>query len=185
MSAIGRPIVTEAEYLAWDLAHEGKHEFVNFEIVAMAGASEGHGIVVANAALALGVRLRGGPCRLFIADLRVRIDETGLYAYPDVVVVCGERRFAPTTPESLLNPSVIIEVLSPTTATYDRGAKVAHYRRRPTVSDIVLLDPDARTVEHYARLGDEEWRLATLRDGELGLVALGLAIPVAELFEGL
>lgn len=185
MSAVEHPAVTEAEYLAWDLAHEGKHEFVNGEILAMAGASRDHGVVVANAAIAIGLQLRRGPCRPFIADLRVRIDETGLYAYPDLVVVCGEQQFAPTTPESLLNPSVIVEVISPTTATYDRGAKVAHYRQRPTVTDIVLLDPAQRTVEHYHRVSATEWRLLVLTEGELVLEAIGARVAIAELFEGL
>jgi Uma2 family endonuclease len=182
MSAI--PPSTEAEYLAWDLAHDGRHEFVNGQIVAMAGAGEEHGLVVTNATLAFGTRLRGSSCRVFVADLRVRIDETGLYAYPDLVVVCGERRFAPTTPESLLNPTVLLEVASPTTEAYDRGAKAAHYRRRPSVQDIVLLDPGRRTVEHYRRLGPEQWHLETRADGEIALESLGIRIPVAELFDG-
>src|SRR5687768_4201773 len=118
MSAVPSPTVTEAEYLAYDLAHEGKHELVGGVIVAMAGASEAHGVVVSNAHLAIGGRLRGSRCRSFVADLRVRISETGLYAYPDVVVVCGPREFAPTNPETLLNPRVIVEVLSPSTEAY-------------------------------------------------------------------
>ncbi len=185
MSAIPQHIITEAEYLAFDLEHEGKHEFVNGEILAMAGATEAHGIVTANVTIAFGSRLRGSPCRPFVADLRVRIDETGLYAYPDVVVVCGEREFAPTTPETLLNPTVLVEVLSPSTATYDRGAKAEHFRRRASVTDVVLIDPEDRTIAHYHRLSADEWHLTTLREGELVLKAIGIAVPLAEVFEGL
>lgn len=185
MPALEKRTVSEAEYLAWDLAHEGKHELVNGELIAMAGASEAHGVVVGNLAGALFLRLRGSPCRAFIADLRVHLEETGLYAYPDVVVVCGERRFAPTTPESLLNPTVIFEVLSPSTATFDRGAKAAHYRRAGSVTDVVLLDPASRSAEHYQRRGAEEWRLVTQREGELDLLSLGVKLPLSELVEGL
>ncbi|MBI5493598.1 MAG: Uma2 family endonuclease [Deltaproteobacteria bacterium] len=115
--------MTEEQYLAFDIANEGKHEFVNGEAVAMAGASEAHSILQANILVALTNRLRGGRCRVHGSDLRVRLAETGMYAYPDVTVVCGKAEFAPTRPESLLNPRVIVEVLSETTANYDLGAK--------------------------------------------------------------
>lgn len=185
MSTLPRLDFTEEEYLAYDLAHEGKHEFVNGEIVAMSGASEDHGLVVGNLHGALHQQLRGRPCRAFIADLRVRIDETGLYAYPDIVVTCGEREFAPTKPDSLLNPTVIFEVLSPSTENHDRGTKVAHYRRRPSLRDIVLVHPIARYVEHYARVSDNEWRIVTLTSGDLALPSIGAKLPLAEIFEGL
>ncbi len=185
MSAIPSTAATEAEYLAHDLAHEGKHEFVNGQILAMARASEDHGIVVSNVHGALFPRFRGSPCRAFVADLRVRIDETGLYAYPDDVVVCGERQFAPTNPESLVNPTVLVEVASPSTEAYDRGARAAHYRRRPSVQEILLVDPARRSVEHYRRLGPEQWNLETRTVGDLALDSLGIRVPVAELFEGL
>lgn len=185
MSTASRTAFDVEAYLAWDASHEGRHELVNGEILAMTGAGEAHGIVVGNAFLALASRLRGSPCRAFVADLRVRIAETDLYAYPDLVAVYGERLFEPTTPETLVNPGLLIEVLSPSTASYDRGAKVAHYRRGPSVTDIVLLDPEERTVEHYARVGPDEWRLTLRRDGVVALVGLGVELPLAELFEGL
>jgi Uma2 family endonuclease len=99
--------------------------------------------------------------------------------------VCGEREFAPTTPESLLNPTVLIEVASPSTEAYDRGAKAAHYRRRPTVQEILLVDPARRSVEHYRRTGAERWDLETRTEGEIRLPSLGISVPIAELFEGL
>lgn len=131
--------VSDGEYLALDAASDEKSEFVNGEIVAMAGATEAHSLLQANALIAFARRLHGGgPSRVHGPDLRVRIDETGMYAYPDVVVVCGKPEWAPTRPESLLNPSVIVEVLSESTAGYDRGPKLHHYRRRPSVQAILL-----------------------------------------------
>lgn len=109
MQAQKLPQVTVAEYLEYDRTHDGRHEYVNGEIIAMAGASMAHGSLVSNAHFRLRQSMRGG-CRAVIADLRVAIDETGLYAYPDITVVCGEPDLAPTTPETLLNPAVLIEV---------------------------------------------------------------------------
>lgn len=135
MSA-AKKIITELEYLAFDEAHEGKHEFVNGEILAMAGATLAHMRATQNTWRALDRAFEGRPCEAFIAEFRVSIDETGMYAYPDVVVVCGEQQVSETVPESLLNPTILVEVLSPSTARYDRGEKAAHYRRGASVTDI-------------------------------------------------
>ena len=126
-------MMTEAEYLEYDRTHDGKYEYVNGEVVAMSGVSDAHDRIQVNATVALANRLRGGPGRVRGADLRVRLDETGLYGYPDLTIVYGEPAFAATRPVTLLNPRVIIEVLSETTEEYDRGAKVAHYRQRAMV----------------------------------------------------
>lgn len=177
--------VTEDEYLAFDLASDGKNEFVNGEIVAMSGVSEPHAVVSGNIFGELFARLRGSPCRPFIADLRVRIDETGLYAYPDIVVACGPREFAPTTPETLLNPRVVVEVLSPSTESYDRGAKTSHYRQRESIQEIVLVDPIKRNIDHYRRVSANEWRLVNLTEGDLVLDSIGATLPLAAIFEDL
>lgn len=165
-----------AEYLAHDLAHEGRHEWVNGEIVAMAGASEAHGIIASNLAFILRSRLGSDPCRVFIADLRVAVEATDLYCYPDLVVVCGERQFLPTTPVTLTNPTVLIEVLSPATEAYDRGAKAAHYRRCPSVRGVVLVDSERRHVEVLAR-DAEGWRLVEA-SGTASIVVAGLGVSL-------
>jgi Uma2 family endonuclease len=178
--------VTEEEYLAWDLAHEGKHEFVNGEILAMAGTDPTHDRVVANLLAALTVRLRGGPCRVHTADLRVRTDETGLYSYPDLTVVCGEPTFAPTRPATLLNPTVLIEVLSPTTAAWDTGGKAAHYRRRASLRGHLLVTVPDRRIELYERRPDDRWLLTPV-EGEaavLRIEVLGVDLPLSEVFDG-
>jgi Uma2 family endonuclease len=176
--------MTEEEYLEYDRTHDGKREFVNGELIDMAGASEAHGLIVTNLILAIGMRLRGGACRAFVADMRLRIDETGLYAYPDIVVVCGKAEFAPTRPESLLNPSMVVEVLSPTTAGYDRGAKLEHYRRRPSIRAILLVDSVERRLTRYIRNADDTWTLADHLDGAVPIGPLELELTMDEIFEG-
>lgn len=174
--------MTEAEYLAYDQDRDVKHEFVNGEVVAMAGVTESHSALQVNLTLALGTRLRGGECRVHGSDLRVRLDETGLYGYPDLTVVCGEARFAPTKPVSLLNPCLIVEVLSESTEEYDRGAKVAHYRHRSSVDTILLVDSRRRLVELLTRNPDGTWTLSEHTTGAFAV--LGHTIPLDELYEG-
>jgi len=175
-------MMTEAEYLEYDRTHEGKHEYVNGEVVAMSGVSDAHDRIQVNTTLALGTRFRGGPCRVRGADLRVRLDETGLYCYPDLTVVCGEPAFASTRPVTLLNPRVIVEVLSETTEEYDRGAKVAHYRHRTSVDLLLLIDSRRRMIERQQRNPDGTW---TLSEHTTGAVAvLEHAIPFDEIYDG-
>lgn len=185
MSTLPTIPVTEEEYLAYDLASDGKNEFVNGEIVAMSGATESHGTVAGNLARMLLTHLRGTPCRPFMGDMRVRVDETGLYAYPDIVVACRPREYAPTTPETLLNPRVIVEVLSPSTELYDRGAKTLHYRQRESVQEIVLVHPLKLSIEHYRRISANDWRILNLTEGDLVLESIGATLPLAAIFEDL
>jgi Uma2 family endonuclease len=176
--------VSEAEYLAYDLANEGRHEYLSGDIVAMAGAEPRHDRVVTNLHIALGLRLRGTPCRSHTADQRVRFDETGLYAYPDLSVVCGSPVYADTHPRTLLNPTLVVEVLSKSTASWD-AVKAAHYRRRASVRAYVLVSIPDRRVELYERRPDDRWLLTTfLGDAILGLGALDIALPLSELWDG-
>ncbi len=185
MSTLPHIPVTEEEYLAYDLASDGKNEFVNGEILAMSGATDTHNAVVWHLSGLLYQQLRGKPCRASVGDMRVRIDETGLYAYPDLVVTCGPREFVPSNPETLLNPRVIVEVLSPSTEWYDRGAKTSHYRQRETVQEIVLVDPIKRNIDHYRRISANEWRVVNLTEGDLVLESIGATLPLAAIFEDL
>lgn len=118
------------------------------------------------------------------AIARVRHDETGMYAYPDLVVVCGEPEFADTRPETLLSPRIVVEVLSESTEDYDRGAKAAHYRHRASVDAVVFVDSRRRYVELQTRNADGTWTLAERTAGELPLVALEFAVPLDEIYEG-
>jgi Uma2 family endonuclease len=148
----------------------------------MSGVSDAHDRVQVNATVALANRLRGGRCRVRGADLRVCPDETGLYCYPDLTIVCGEPVFAATRPVTLLNPRVIIEVLSETTEEYDRGAKIAHYRHRASVDLILLIDSQRRMVERQQRNPDGTWTLSEHTRGTVAL--LEHEVPLDELYDG-
>lgn len=175
-------MMTEAEYLEYDRTHDGKHEYVNGEVVAMSGVSDAHDRIQVNATVTLATRLRPGPCRVRGPDLRVRLDETGPYCYPDLTIVCGEPAFTATRPVTLLNPRVIIEVLSETTEEYDRGAKIAHYRHRASVDLILLIDSQRRMVERQQRNPDGTWTLSEHTSGMV--VVLEHEVPLDELYDG-
>jgi Uma2 family endonuclease len=130
------------------------------------------------------VRLRGGPCRSFATDLRVHVPATGLFTYPDVAVVCGVIERFEKDAATILNPSVIVEVLSESTEAYDRGAKFAHYRSIPSLRSYVLVDHAALRVERFDRLDDADWRLHEATE-DVELPSLSIAIPLAEIFESL
>ena len=173
--------MSEAEYLEYDRTHEGKHELINGEVVAMSGVSDAHDRIEVNTIVALSSRLAGGPCRVRNSNLRVRLDETGLYCYPDATIVCGEPVFAPTRPVTLLNPRVVIEVLSETTEEYDRGAKAAHYRHRASVDLILLIDSRRRFVERQQRNPDGTW---TLSEHTSGVVRVfDFEVPLDEVYD--
>jgi Uma2 family endonuclease len=172
--------MTEAEYLEYDRTHDGKHELVNGEVLAMSGVSDAHDRIEVNAITALATRLANGPCRVRGSNLRVRLDETGLYCYPDLTVVCGDPAFAPTRPVTLLNPRVLVEVLSETTEEYDRGAKAAHYRQRASVDIILLIDSRRRLVERQARNADGTWTLSEHTGGAVRV--LDFDVPLDELY---
>ncbi len=161
MSTASVARVDVADYLAQEATAETKHEFVNGEIVAMAGADWEHEVVKSTLARRVGNALEanGRPCVALVSDTRVRIDETGLHAYPDITVVCGRPDFDRThAPPTLLNPQVIFEVLSPSTEAYDRGAKAGHYRQRASLMEYVLVSSTERSVEVLRRDEGGWWK---------------------------
>lgn len=185
MAAAAKPVITEAEYLAYDLAHEARCEFVNGEIIAMAGASERHELLVMNLGRVIGNCLRGRTCRVYGSNLRIKTDDTGMYAYPDATVVCGASRVLGTNPVTLTNPHVVFEVLSETTEKYDRGAKFAHYRHLRSLKAYVLVASDERRVEVYARNDNNTWTMAeAVGTGEVGIAAIDVAFELTTLYEG-
>lgn len=182
MSALAGTRLSVEEYLAWDLAHEGKHEFVNGEMWAMAGAHTVHNLLTANITLALGRRLERTPYFPLTGDMRVLIDETGLFCYPDLTIVCGRPETLPTTPPTLTNPRVIVEVLSPSTALFDKDVKFAHYRRRASVEAVIFVSWPDRRVEIYTR-DAPGWRLTEAQGNEtLPVNCLGIELPLDEVY---
>ena len=182
-SAATKKRFTPQEYLALERKSETRNEYYNGEIFAMAGASREHNLIVANLLRDIGNQLEDRPCESYPGDMRVSIEATGLYTYPDVSVVCGEPRFQDSEVDTLLNPTVIIEVLSPTTAAYDRGDKFRHYRRIDSLREFVLISQDRIMVERYTRRGND-WVLSDLTDPDqvLKLESIGCQIPLGRIY---
>jgi Uma2 family endonuclease len=154
-------------------------------MVALAGTSEPHNRIIVNIARELSIRLRGMPCKPYVTDLRVRVSDTGLYTYPDALVVCGKAEFIDDHTDTLTNPAVIFEVLSPSTEAYDRGEKFSHYRRLHSLRDYVLVAQDRCGIEHYTRQAGNLWLMRSidqLGDG-LDIATIGCSIPVADIYE--
>ncbi|MCW3096661.1 MAG: hypothetical protein JWL77_2279 [Chthonomonadaceae bacterium] len=174
------------EYLNWEEDQPTKHEYFHGRVYAMTGGSLEHITIIQNLGLSLGNRLKGGGCRVFTSELRVKVDATGLYTYPDAVVVCGEMQLDRRTKSvTLLNPTLIIEVLSASTEAYDRGDKFAHFRTLPSLTDYILISTTSAQVEHFQRQPDGDW-LLTVRSGletTLTLKTLGIELPFAEIYE--
>ncbi|MBX9622303.1 MAG: Uma2 family endonuclease [Gemmataceae bacterium] len=158
MSAVPNPRkLTEEEYLARDRAATVKSEFLDGVIYAMAGASYAHNVVNDDLARHLGNQLAGGPCRTLSRDMRVKVRATGLNTYPDLIVLCGPPEFDGDRTDTLLNPTVLIEVLSDSTASYDRGTKFRHYKRIPSLREYVMVAQDEPAVDRYVRQADGTW----------------------------
>ena len=158
MSVQLKPFLSPQEYLAMERQAETKSEYYAGEVFAMAGASRRHVRIMVNTILSLAAQLKERQCEVFTSDLRVKVSATGLYTYPDVVVVCGKPRFDDDQEDTLLNPTVIVEVLSKSTEAYDRGEKFAMYRALESMTDYLLIAQDIARLEHYARQPDGSWR---------------------------
>lgn len=151
---------TPEEYLALEREAEFKSEYIDGEIFSMVGASESHNIIVVNIVTQINIQLKKRPCKVYSNDMRVDVRERGLYAYPDVVVVCGEAKFRDKRTDNLLNPSVIIEVLSTSTQVYDRWEKFVKYRRIESLSEYLLVAQDKPRVDHYLRQPGSKWLMS-------------------------
>ncbi|MDQ3033479.1 MAG: Uma2 family endonuclease [Myxococcota bacterium] len=170
------------EYLAIEASSDAKHEYLNGEIVAMAGASPRHNVIASNVTGVLRNALERSPYRVLGSDQRVRIESTGAYVYPDVSVVCSEPRFGVDRPVSLLNPSLVIEVLSPSTEDHDRGAKLAHYRRLASIQEVLLIEPNERRAELYSRLENGTWLITDVVAGAVELESVGAQLALDEIY---
>ncbi|MGD0043032.1 MAG: Uma2 family endonuclease [Isosphaeraceae bacterium] len=173
---------TPQEYLALERKSETRNEYYNGGIFAMSGASREHNLIVGNLFRDIGNQLEDRPCETYMNDMRVWIEATGLYTYPDVVVVCGEPRFQDREVDTLLNPAVIVEVLSPSTEAYDRGDMFRHYSRIDSLREFVLISQDRMMVERYTRQGND-WVLSDMTDPDqvLKLESIGCQIPLGRI----
>jgi len=155
------------EYLALERQSEGRHEYLDGEMFATSGASRRHNRIVLNVGKRLDSALEERGCDVFVSDMRVLTPDNKFFTYPDVVAVCGEPKFADAEVDTLLNPEVIVEVLSPSTEDYDRGTKFDHYRSIPNLKEYVLVAQDRVHVKHYQKQTNDGWPLLELDD--LGL----------------
>jgi Uma2 family endonuclease len=179
-------VLTESEYLALERAAETKSEYFAGEMFALAGTSLRHNQIAQNILVSLHGQLRGGPCRAFFADVRVRADRSGLYTYPDIFVVCGEIKYLDAELDTVLNPKLIIEVISPTTEGYDRGKKFEMYRAIETFGEYVLVAQDRLYVEKHVKLDDGSWRMteATRPDDVVVLDTIASRLRLSDVDEG-
>lgn len=175
--------ITPEEYLAFERNAPERHELIDGEIVAMSGGTFAHSLIAGNLTRVLGQALHDQPCFVLTADMRVKVQVSDLYTYPDVSVACGELRFDDQVRDTLLNPVMLVEVLSDSSERYDRGEKFARYRTIPTLSDYVLIAQHAVAVEHFERQGNGTWLLRPLGPGEtLRLASLGVEVPLSEIY---
>jgi Uma2 family endonuclease len=157
MSSLPTYYLSPEEYLAIERSAEYKSEYVDGVMYTMAGGSERHNLIAANIIISIGVQLRNRPCRVYPSDLKVRVPNSKRFFYPDVSVVCGETKFADDEQDVILNPILIVEVLSESTAAYDRGKKFLSYQQIDSLQEYLLISQDEAIVEHYVRQNNDTW----------------------------
>ncbi|MBC7911828.1 MAG: Uma2 family endonuclease [Pyrinomonadaceae bacterium] len=185
MSTQPKTHYTPEEYLALERAAEYKSEYFNGEIFAMSGASGQHVLIVTNLVLQLATQLKKRDCSVYSTDMRVKVNPAGLYTYPDVIVVCGESQFSDAQMDTLINPNVIVEVLSESTQGYDRGGKFEQYRTLESFKEYVLIAQDKLHVEHFARQPDNRWLLSETNrmEDSIELTSIACTLALAEIYD--
>jgi Uma2 family endonuclease len=178
--------ITPQEYLIRERQASIKSEFYQGEIFAMGGGSANHSLIAANFVREAGNALKDKPCIVFNSDLRVQVQSTGLYTYPDATIVCGELLFDDDHRDTLLNPTVIVEVLSDSTEKYDRGKKSNHYRQIASLKELILIAQDRSHVERFTRQPNGDWLFHEQKEltADFELKSLGISIAISELYRG-
>jgi len=184
MSVQEKMRLTPEEYLTRERAASYKSEYFAGEMFAMSGASRRHNLISLNIGSELRVQLRHRPCEVYTSDMRVKVSPTGLYTYPDVVVVCGEPAFEDTRGDTLLNPTVLVDVLSQSTEDYDRGRKLEHYRSLPSLQEYLLVSQERAHIVHYVRHSDVSWLLSDTSglEASISLQAIGCEVALSEIY---
>jgi Uma2 family endonuclease len=175
---------TPEQYLSLERASEHRSEYVGGEIFAMSGATRRHNLIVTNIISEIRRQIVDRPCEAYATDMKVQVASTGSFAYPDVVVVCATPRFRDEREDVLLNPTLLVEVLSATTEAYDRGAKSEQYRTIDSLREYLLVAQDRCHVEHYVSQSDGQWLLteAGRLEMTLSLTAIGCALSLDEVY---
>ena len=192
MASLPRQLLyTAEEYLGTEREAFERHEWLDGFIYAMAGESPEHSLICANVTAALGIQLKGKPCAVYSPNMKVyaRLPADtglkGLFAYPDCTVVCGEAQFYDEQRDVLINPRVVIEVLSPTTERYDRGKKFLRYQQNSSLTDYVMIAQAYASVEHYARRADDSWlySVTTELTASVALESIECRLPLADVYD--
>jgi len=179
---------TPEEYLRREYDAVERHQYYRGEVFAMSGGSPAHSLIIANVIRELGLRLKGKPCRVYDSNLRVRVPRTTLYTYPDATVACGPLQFdtLDKRQETILNPTLVVEALSPTTEAWDRGGKFESYRQIESLREYVLVASQQALIETYFRQAGGTWIYSAA--GERGSIvpfnSLGIELPLAEVYDG-
>ncbi|RLS78271.1 MAG: Uma2 family endonuclease [Planctomycetota bacterium] len=178
--------ITPQEYVIRERQAPIKSEFYQGEIFAMGGGSANHSLIAANFVGEARNSLKGRPCAVFNSDLRVQVQSTGLYTYPDATIVCGELLFDDDHRDTLLNPTLIVEVLSDSTEKYDRGKKSNHYRQIASLKELILIAQDRSHVERFTRQANGDWLFHEQKEltADFELKSLGISIAISELYRG-
>lgn len=187
MTAAPKKVLTPEEYLAIERQAPYKSEFLNGKMFAMAGASRNHNAIKDNLVMEIGSRLKGGPCRTYSSDMRVKVIDTGLYTYPDITIVCGDAQLEDGQFDTLLNPRVIIEILSDSTESYCRGMKFRHYQRIESLQEYILVSQNEPVIDRFVRQSRWDWLSTTIVDLDktLELVTVEVKLPLAEIYAGI
>ncbi len=188
MSAQPVPFFTPEAYLDMERTSPFKSEYACGQIWAMSGVSRAHDRIAFNLIVAVGNALRGKPCQGFTSDMRV-VTDTPSFSYPDLTIVCGEPQFTDAHVDTLTNPIVLVEILSPSTAQYDRAGKFGQYRRLPSLREYVLVHQDTGRVERFERHTDyneDNWSASEYNglNAVLELVSVGVSVPLRDLYDG-
>jgi Uma2 family endonuclease len=180
-----KTFLTEEQYLELERKAEYKSEYLNGEMFAMAGAREAHNLLIANLMFELMGQLRPRRCRVYPSEMRVRVTPGGLYTYPDVTALCSEPRFTDEQRDTLLNPQLIIEVLSPSTEAYDRGRKFDMYKALESLREYVLVASDRVHVDLYSRQSDGRWLLSSADQpaDSLAIESVGAQLGLSSVYE--
>ncbi len=184
MSAIPKRKMTAAEYLEIERCAEFKSEFYNGEVFAMAGTSDPHNLIASNVGFVFNLQLRQRECYVYGSDMRVKIQALNKYTYPDIAVVCGKKILEDDHVDALLNPTVIVEILSPSTAGYDRGDKFQHYQFIKSLQEYILIAQDTCRLEQFVRQLDWEWtyRIYSRLEDVVKLESLNCELPLKEVY---
>ncbi len=178
------PLFSIDDYMAWEAEQAERHEYLNGEVFAMTGARDAHNTIALNIAGHLREKLRGTPCRAFIADMKLRVDAADAVFYPDVLVTCDPRDKGANADTAKRHPSLIVEVLSESTAAYDRGLKFEHYRNIETLREYLLVEQDRRHIDLFRRGEDGRWVLEPIGDmAPIELLDPSVALSLDEIYE--